>query len=558
MVGILVLWTITVFRLISFRTTLGSRTLVTFGALGALLGTAGTPVVEKFFNSYRYDGNQLYVVLIIAAQHLLMAAPILLLLMRPAWRRGSSLGDAFLAAFAIGAGYEFLGVWMASATAPNAASGLSFLPPGTASAATVTVAGYAYWTALLALTCATALRFLRNAVLAYAVTAVALVACVLDHYGDLFDGPTAQAVGSYTLHGNVLPWIAIVFLAAAVFLETRWTKSKGAVRDAIAEFQAVAVALVTFKWNEAKLAGARWRLKRQREILAAESQRELGQTSTKRQAESIRNSLTRMATVTPAPQGRVLDWLKRRWTQLLGVVAFLCLGVFFFMPDLGSFSSWVWSSLPMATRLAPFQLTLVVSILIGVLAWQFVKAPRQAFSSSITDEVARFWAERRILQAAIGVVLVALLYPHPEEFAAFESNLARAAGLQIPGFNETQKLTLLVLLAWAVSGVTARRAEIWRKTAGVNYLQSLARNFISLCGITLVAWLSITFFTEAQVYAHANWGANFFNRFQSNGNSILEMTLGLVTVVFSFGVALAARLTGARFEKRLMGADGGA
>src|SRR5262249_28098907 len=151
-----------------------------------------------FFNSYRYEGNQLYVVLIIAVQHLLMALPVLILLMRPAWRRGSSVCDAFLAAFAVGAGYEFLSLFMAVAPEQSVANGLSFLPPGTASTETVTVAGYAYWTALVTLAWAGSLRFLRKPILAYSVAAIALLLSTLDHYGYVAATPSGQRVSTFT------------------------------------------------------------------------------------------------------------------------------------------------------------------------------------------------------------------------------------------------------------------------------------------------------------------------------------------------------------------------
>lgn len=561
---IFILWTMIVFRLLAFRTTLGARTLATFAALGALLGTVGTPLVEKFFNSYRYDGNQLYVVLIIAVQHLLMALPVLILLMRPAWRRGSSVCDAFLAAFAVGAGYEFLGVFLALAPAQGIAGNLSFLPPGTASTATITVAGYAYWTALVTLAFAASFRFLRNPALAYGVSAIALLVSALDHYGYVAATPAGQRVSTLTLHGSLLPWLVIVLLIAAVVVELRWAasqdklRSKTAIKDVIAEFQAVAAALVTFKLNAARLAGTRCRLARQSEILAAELEREPGNANIQRQAESIKTALARIATIQPAPQAAPLDWLKRRWPQLLAVISFLFLGFFLSMPNMGGLPAWVWTSLPLAARFAPFQLTLVITAVMVILVWLYVRGARQPFSLAIADEVAQFSAELRILQVGIGIVLVGLLYPHPVEFMAFQSSLARAAGLQIPGFNEIQLLTLLTLLACAVSAVTARRAERWRKISGPNYLGSLARNLISFCSITIVAWLSFAFFTQAQVYAHANFGAKFFNVFHTNGNSILEMFLGLATAVFSWGVALLVRMAETRFEGDLLQADAAA
>jgi hypothetical protein len=555
--GILFVWTIAVFRLICFRTTLGPRTLLTFVGLGALLGTVVNPLAEKFFNSYRYDGNQLYVLLIVAVQHLFMVAPVLLLLSKPAWRRGSSVCDAFLAAFAIGAGYEFFGALLALAPSGGVAAGLSFLPPGVASATTATVAGYAYWSGLVALVCGAGFRFLRNPFLAYGAASIALLLCALDHYADLYNGPTAEKIGVFTLHGALLPWFVLLLLAGTVVWEMRWTKSKSGIKDAVAEFQAVAPAIVTLKFSQAKLAGAGHHLRRQKEILEAELRREPGNAQIQRQLESIQASLTRLASIAPSPQTGVVDWLKRRWVQILAVMAFLFLGVFIEMPGMGTLANWIWTSLPLAARFAPFQLTLLATVLVGLLVWEYVKAPRQAFSPTIADEVAQFSAERRILQLGLGVVLLAVLYPHPGEFIAFQSNLASGANLRVPGFDEEQALTLVLLLAWAVGGLTAQRSELWQKKASGDHLRNLVHNFVTVCGAATVAWLAFAFFTQIQIYAHANWGARFFNYFQANGNSVLEMVLGLFTVVFSFAAAWLVRVLAARFEKTFLAAAGG-
>ena len=165
--------------------------------------------------------------------------------------------------------------------------------------------------------------------------------------------------------------------------------------------------------------------------------------------------------------------------------------------------------------------------------------------------MAQFWAERHILQLGLGVALLALLYPHPGEFTAFQSTIARGAALPVAGFNETQALTLLLVLAWAVGTLTTKRAELWRKSVGGAHLQNLTHNLISLCSIAAVAWLALNFFTHIQIYGHAHWGETFFNHFQSNGNSILEMVLGIVTAMFSYGAAWMLRWLASRFENNL-------
>src|SRR5258708_2106648 len=222
--GIVVVWTLVLFRVICFRTTLGARTLLTFFALGALLGTTANPLAEKFFNSYRYDGNQLYVLLILLCQHILMVGPVLVLLMRPAWRYGTSVCDAFLSAFMIGVGYEFLGILMALAPAQNVPTALSFFPPGVASTPTLTVAGYGYWNGLVALTLVLCLRLLRKTAIAYSVAGLALLVAVFDHYGATASTLLSEKVRTVTLHGSLLPWLLLILVIGSVILETLASK----------------------------------------------------------------------------------------------------------------------------------------------------------------------------------------------------------------------------------------------------------------------------------------------------------------------------------------------
>jgi len=547
--GIVAVWTLVLFRVICFRTTLGARTLLTFLALGALLGTTANPLVEKFFNSYRYEGNQLYVLLILLCQHILMVAPVLILLMRPAWRYSSSVCDAFLSAFMIGAGYEFLGALMALAPAQNVSTGLAFFPPGVASTSTLTVGGYGYWNGLVALALVLCFRRLRKPIVAYSVAGLALLLTVLDHYGATANVPLGEKIRTVTLHGNLLPWLLLVLLIGAVILEMISSKADG--KEAIAEFQAVASSAIGFKWNQARLTSAGYHLRRQAQILAAEHQSEPGNEQIQRLRQSVDSSLAKLASITPAPSSSPIDWLKKCWPQVLAVAVFVCFAIFLVMPSMNSVSNWIWTSLPFAVRFAPFQLTLLATLLVVLLMWQYVSLPWQAFSRTISDEVGQFAAEQWIVRLGVGVLLIALLYPHPGEFTAFQSNLARGANIQVPGFNEVQVLTLLLLLALSVGTLTVKRAELWHKMAGSGYLNGLAHNFITLCTLSAVSWLALVFFTQAQIFAHANFGVAFFNYFGTNGNSMLEMVLGLVTIAFGFGATWLVRLVAFRIEQKL-------
>lgn len=548
-------WTLLVIRLICFRTTLGARTMATWFLLGALLGTVANPVVTSFFNSYRFNGSPLYVLLIAASQQLLMVTPVLLLLGRRNWRQAGSVCDAFLAAFLLGLGYEFLGAFLAVARQASSVSGFNLLPPGTVSTSALTVAGYAYWTGLIALAGAAALRFLRNRMLAYIAIAAALALSTLDSYGDFAATPLAEEIRKITLHGSLLPWLTLAALIGVVVWEVIWTRSSP--QSAVKEMQSVLTAAVGLKFTEARRASLAAHLRRQAENLAAQAQRDGSNRSLQEQAKAVGDLLQRLSQAQPAPSADVVGWAKRRWLQMLAIAAFLFFALVLVMPGMESQSIWIWTSLALATRLAPFQLTLAGTVLVLLLVWQYIVAPPKAFSNVAADEIAQFSAERRILQIGLGVAIMALLYPQPREFIAFQSDLPAALGLQPAGYNDMQALTLLLLLAWAAGAVTVRRAEAWRRSPQGDHLRSLVHNAVTACSIAAVAWLGLAFFSQLQIYAHANWGAKFFQHYGTNGNSILEMTIGVLTGVVAFVLAWGMRLVAKRFEKNFLEAAGG-
>lgn len=550
-------WTLLVVRLICFRTTLGARTLVTWLLLGALLGTVANPVALTFFNSYRFNGSPLYVLLIAVSQQLLMAAPVLLLLSRKNWRQSSSVCDPFLAAFTLGLGYEFLGAFMAVARQSASVSGFNLLPPGTASTTTLTVAGYAYWTGLVALAGAATLRFVRNRLLAYVAMAVALALCALDAYADFATTPLAEDVRKVTLHGSLVPWLTLAALIGAVAWELVRSQGGSSLQSAVKELQSVLTAAVSLKFAEARRASLAGHLRRQEENLAAELQQNRADRSLQEQKQAVGDLLQRLRQAPPAPAGNLAGWARRRWMQLVAVAAFLVFALVLVMPGMESEAAWTWNSLALATRLAPFQLTLAGTLLVLLLLWQYVVAPPHAFSNVAADEMAQFSAERRILQVGLGVAVMALLYPQPHEFIAFQSSLPAALGLQPAGYNDMQALTMLLLLGWAAGAVTARRAEAWRRSPQGDHLRSLVHNTVTACSIAAVAWLGLAFFTQLQLYAHAHWGAKFFQWYDGNGNSIMEMMTGAVTGVVAFLLAWGMRLAAARFERNFLEAAGG-
>lgn len=258
------------------------------------------------------------------------------------------------------------------------------------------------------------------------------------------------------------------------------------------------------------------------------------------------------------PRPNIVRWLKHCWVEITGVVLFAVLAfVLPWSPLFDKLSSALWTSDPFALRLPPFQVSLLVMLLLATAGWHFLISAARPFSNVLVDELARFSAERMLARLGLGIAVMALFYPRPQEFMVFQSPLATAAGLRVPGWNDLQGVTILLSLAWAASSLTTRRAEAWRKSSGTNYLREVLQNALIAFTAASVAWTSFTFFNQLQAYIHAHYGVAFFNQFKTNGNSIAEMVGGIITGVFAFGALWVFRRISDRMERFLTGAGGG-
>src|SRR2546423_5746017 len=286
--AVVLIFTLLIFRLLCFRTTLSVRSLATFFVLGSILGVLALPVAEKFFNSYHFEGSPAYALLMIATQHLLMVLPVLILISRPAWRNGASLGDAFLAGAMIGLGYEFLSsfIGVMATTGIPASFSFSFLPPGVVAATPHTVAGFADWTGAVALACAASLRFFNRRIIAVLVTCVMLLIVALDSYAAWYTTDFAKSVDKITLHGGLLAWLVLLLVVASAVMERRWAGPQ-ATTWPFAEIQSVLTALVGLNWHEARRRGAEFRLKRQLENLNASTKRQPANPSLEQETQAV-------------------------------------------------------------------------------------------------------------------------------------------------------------------------------------------------------------------------------------------------------------------------------
>ena len=158
---VLTVWTLVALRVVGARATLGLRTFGIYLLLGALLGITCIPLVRGLAAPYGEQGLYVNYLFSLGFQAVLLLPAIWLLLRRA--NEVTSLADVFLLAFMAGFGFDLLGAILAASTAATPLKGLSIWPPWQFDGENFSVAGYGYWSGLVALVIGAAMRFGRLA-----------------------------------------------------------------------------------------------------------------------------------------------------------------------------------------------------------------------------------------------------------------------------------------------------------------------------------------------------------------------------------------------------------
>jgi hypothetical protein len=568
MIGLIVsiLWTLLIFRLIGFRTTLGLRTLAVFLVLGASLGPLATAVAEKFFNAYYWQGNYFFLITALS-QNLALLAPLLPLLGKPSWRDGSSIADSFLAGFLIGFGYDAVSTILAVATQSQGSFAFSFFPPGVASAKDLTVAGYGYWVGFTALVTVAGYRFFKRRFAAYVCGGCALLLTALDHF---FSTRPAANVPQFwttiTFHGSLFPWIVLAALIGLVIFEQKSIASRrktaGAATKPLADVQAVLSALVALRWNEARRQGTLIRMRRQAEHMEARSYGNPGSLPS-RVWNALLSEIRRLE-AGPGDQQEVsmkslLGWLKSQPLQLILAATALWFLVLGPLSGFDTLNNWLWTSWAMSTMLPPFQDTLLQTVLVMILVWRFMIAPPPAPGGPAVDSMTRVSLEQRLLQSGLGLAVIAVLYPKVTQAQAwsvsgdlisFNTPVTQALGLGASwhsSWNGPRLSTVMLLLLAAATGITLRSAGEWRMKTQTQRMQAALQHAKTVGTAFLLTWTTLVFFTQAQTVVHTQWGNTFFApHFNQNGNTVIELMLGLLAIPF---VLLLRFLLGSLMKK---------
>ena len=530
-------WTLIVVRALAWHATLSVRTLGTFMTLGAVMGPFALPVVQGFVNSY--GSYQVYHWPFVAlGVELLLLAPVVAFFFSRRAHQLTSVGDAFLLAFMIGFGYDLITALTGVASTTQAGPGISYLPPFAFQGRNLTVAGFAYWNALIALAIAAGARFLRSRKAAGIAGAIALFWVVAEISGLAVSqkGPSllATVFGNLTLHGLLTPWLCLAALVGFSLREAKWVSSAGpaaAGQGLLSEWRAALTALAGGKLGDFRRLTQVSRLHRQRAL----AQAELSRTPSDPYLTAMCRELDRQllaaesaptaAEITPLPA-----WANQRTLQLALVAALIV--IVFLLPQIPALRDFFWRLSLLNAPLLSLNLSLLNCILAAIIAWRYLSAAAAPDGSSELQ----FTGEDTILQVSLFAVFLGLIYGKTEDLYSLIS-LPQLVGLApAASYNTAQLTTVMLLVAAVATGISLKRSDaLQRQSFPLRRAVAIIRA-VNLLVLFAGVGIVLVFFQQGQILLHRMLGGRLFRIFGRNANSGGDTVVGIVTAAFSFAV----------------------
>lgn len=489
---------ILVLRAVAWRATLGLRTLVCFGVVGAAYAVFWNPIVVRVVNPLYESGVLIQLVSALALQ-LLLVAPFAWILVRKGAMNRLSVADLWLAGFSVGFGHDlaaFALIVTRDFSNWNDVAKFGWLPPLAISGEHFASAGYGYWTALIAVAAAVVLRLTGSRIVSWCVGCG--VACVMACDAPLYFGATPnllqRAMSVAGLHGHLMSWLSLLALIFAQLLESAWLKKRASQAEAapglggwFAKLQTGNLSAAHEAWNEIAL-------KRRNQIGTANGEEPVSAGAVEAQA-------------------TVAVW---RNPSLWCAVLWLLLFVVLYVPKATEFLS---------TKLALdfpgfFGLTPVNLILAVVIVWSYLSA---GYIAANEDELLQLKCEWAMLRTAFWGLVIGVIIGAWSGFYSF-FNVMSAGGIGLPNFNDATLTTLALSFGAVMSSFSWARIIRWR-TADANLRRGVMVNrfFAALCCV-LLAIVSYGKFIdryEAFHQAHGYTGFNISQLVGTNGNKIV-------------------------------------
>lgn len=570
---ILALWTLVVVALLGSRTTLSGRTFATFLVLGLMMGGIILPVATKAAAPYGERGTLLNVLLAAAWQAVLLLPLLSFLLTRGTYRM-LSVADVFVLAFVVGFGVDLVGGVLAAGIAPQSLDALARIPPWVYQLPRpdAAIAGYGYWTALVALAVVAARRFSRQRAVATVIGALAFVWVTLDHAAAL---ETVRA-GRYptgplglfsrlTMHGALTAWIALVALVALSVAEAVWVgRAMGSSGQKslpfIEEWRALLQTLGRGKGATFLRLRALIGLRRQARIAHAELRASPYDPSLQAETALLDARVWEAEATYAAPQQAMGPMTRQRvlllieeaapWVALLFIVGVL--------PRLRKDTSGFWDVPLFRLELLSLPLTIFNAFLVVVIVWRFLAAAGRPATDD-PDDAARFTGETTILHLALVLLVLTVLAVDYTKLYPFPTVIGNTGQERLPQYTGIQLITLVLLLATAATGLTRDRSLRWRAAPVTE------RRAVGLHNALIIASLLVITFVNRAVYLpglreiHQRYGSQYFNfgkhltRIGLDGNSAAALTAALLTAIVGVALLFVVRWLVRRIEEFLVG-----
>lgn len=543
---LLAVWTLLVIRVACARATLSERTLLTYLVAGVLLGTVISPLTQKLFAPYNETGPWVAFWVCLARQAIL-----LLPLLRVLRVRALSVADGFLAGFVLGFGFDLSTAVLAAAVAREPFKNLMLFPPWQFAGPNFSVAGYGYWTALVALAFVASQRFMRQAKQVWIITGVIFLFVVTETATLIVPPQGLLAIfATVSFHGRWTAWLALFALVALAVYEAQWTDRATGVAPPSArlltEWQSLLERLLRGKFNDYARLSEQFALQRQIELVNAEMRatrrdRSLFQlhVSLQQRLREIKENISPLAPPVITPPGPLAFWRNPRvvvWAGWL-LLLFVVLVIPRLPTGLGQF---LWSFWLFHYRPPAFPFTILNTVLVVIIFRRYLLGAGGSPTPSGPDRAILLYGEKLALDTALAAVLLVWLHGRPEFFYPFPSLVAGFSGVGLPNLSPLQVSTFLFLLATAATGSAAFRMQRWWETPLREQRRSVLRNALRAGGALLVVWICNAFYPSLVILTHQNLGPTLFGLFGAGGNYYAAI-LSLILMVLA-GAALYAGL----------------
>jgi len=528
------IWVLAVMRILCWRSTISTRTMLTYVALGTFISFSVAGPLFRAVNPYA-DASVWLSFTWNVAQLALELLPLMAVLIGKAPTRSLSVADTFLSAFAIGFGFDLMGALPSLFTPTSTVAAFNLLPPGSltdpvvTSGPVLTMAGHGLWVGFVALAIVAARRFVRQWWAVCIAALASLAFCAMD-MPYLWKAPAFAATWTKLSHNGVYTgWLIVGVLVVLSLLELRWCGDNQGFGQILSDWLEPVQALLG-----RDIAGyARRAMQSQTRRRGLIAQKEA--TLSPKLAPMLRGAATPGST----PQGFSLPGLnwKEFWRQawFWQLLCWAALVVVLLSPT--SMAHLLFNPV-FGYQINVLHEGLLDTLLVLFLLWRFLTSPGSPTRAGV-DGTLLFTAEKQIFRATLWLVTLGWLFlrwtiwfPYPNLFVFFQ-----AGNSTWPGWDSPTIRTFLLLAGVCFSSITMTSAREWTQALAVKRRVALVRNFMLAMTTGTLFYCSqlngnYMMYLENFFQAHGRWFYGLSVHLGTNGNKLVGWSFTLVSALY--------------------------